>query len=192
MSILENSDIGTFSADNDKTITMSRELAESLLTEATNQNWSDLNILLNAPSDSSECRCRRFGKNNPHWPCPVHPIAAPIVERQDGSALMKIAADLANRHPLRQLYLVCEHQGRINTDSLHEHLDKCGDLLACIALDIRRAIVSPPAPVAAVLPERKPEGSWVDDGSGYASEWDEDLDAQGWNACLDKVKELNQ
>ena len=71
-------------------------------------------------------------------------LAAPVVERQDGSALMKIAADLANRHPLRQLYLVCEHQGRINTDSLHEHLDKCGDLLAGIALDIRRAITAPP------------------------------------------------
>lgn len=72
--------------------------------------------------------------------------AAPVIEHQDGSALMKIAADLANRHPLRQLYLVCEHQGRINTDSLHEHLDKCGDLLAGIALDIRRAITSQTAP----------------------------------------------
>lgn len=80
-------------------------------------------------------------------------LAAPVVERQDCSALMKIAADLANRHPLRQLYLVCEHQGRINTGSLHEHLDKCGDLLAGIALDIRRAITSPPAPVA-VAPDK--------------------------------------
>ena len=72
-------------------------------------------------------------------------------EQQDNSALMKIAADLANRHPLRQLYLVCEHQGRINTDSLHEHLDKCGDLLAGIALDIRRAITSHAAPAKLVV-----------------------------------------
>lgn len=71
-------------------------------------------------------------------------LAALVVERQDDSALMKIAADLANRKPLRQLYLVCERQGRISTDSLHEHLDKCGDLLAGIALDIRRSITAPP------------------------------------------------
>ena len=68
----------------------------------------------------------------------------PVVEGQGGSALMKIAANLAARNPLRQLYLVCEHQGRINTDSLHEHLDKCGDLLAGIALDIRQVITAPP------------------------------------------------
>lgn len=49
-----------------------------------------------------------------------------------------------------------------------------------------------PAPVAVVLPERKPEGSWIDDGSGHASDWHADPDAKGWNACLDKVKELNQ
>jgi hypothetical protein len=39
---------------------------------------------------------------------------------------------------------VVERQGRINTDSLHEHLEKCGDLLAGIALDIRRSIAEPP------------------------------------------------
>jgi len=87
-----------------------------------------------------------YGHHESHAESILHAIqgAAPVVERQDGSALMKIAADLANRKPLRQLYLACEHQGRINTDSLHEHLDKCGDLLAGIALDIRRAITAPP------------------------------------------------
>ena len=39
----------------DKTVTMSRELAESLLTEATNKNWSDLNQVLNAPTACREC-----------------------------------------------------------------------------------------------------------------------------------------
>ena len=78
-------------------------------------------------------------------------LAAPVVERQDVSALMKIAADLANRNPLRQLYLVCEHQSRINTNSLHEHLDKCGDLLAGIALDIRRAITESVPPLIQTL-----------------------------------------
>lgn len=66
----------------DKTVTMSRELAESLLTEATNQNWSDLNQVLNAPTACRECigtggigrletceHCNGTGK-----------IAAPVVE----------------------------------------------------------------------------------------------------------------
>jgi len=69
-------------------------------------------------------------------------LAAPEAPRQDNSALMKIAADLANRTPLRQLYLVCDTQSRIGVESLHEYLDKCGDLLAGTALDIRRAITS--------------------------------------------------
>ncbi|QXZ11708.1 hypothetical protein KVQ82_16590 [Pseudomonas sp. AO-1] len=52
---------------------VSRELLERLLTEACNENWSDLNELLHAPA---ACRCRRFGKDNPHWPCPVHSAQA--------------------------------------------------------------------------------------------------------------------
>lgn len=150
---------------NDKTIAMPLELAERICIE-----------LGRHPGPGPANRCYELREL----------IAAPGVERQDGSALMKIAADLANRHPLRQLYLVCEHQGRINTDSLHEHLDKCGDLLAGIALDIRRAITSPPAPVAVILPDRRNDdcdrsspNSWTDWGIG-------------WNACLDMMKEMNQ
>lgn len=43
---------------------------------------------------------------------------------------------------------------------------------------------SPPAPVAVVLPDRL---SW----SGIAS-WKQRAEITAWNACLDKVKELNQ
>lgn len=151
----------------DKTVTMSRELAERLIKGDASKGANALQL-----SDAWKAMDELSAL-----------LAAPVVERQDNPALMKIAAGLANRHPLRQLYLVCEHQGRINTDSLHEHLDKCGDLLAGIALDIRRADTSPPAPVAMVLPERaaaRPrEGYWT----GYND---------GWNACLDKVKEMNK
>lgn len=52
---------------------VSRELLERLLTDACNENWSDLNELLHSPA---ACRCRRFGKDNPHWPCPVHSAQA--------------------------------------------------------------------------------------------------------------------
>lgn len=42
---------------------------------------------------------------------------------------------------------------------------------------------SPPAPVAMVLPDRKDTVQM----DGYQSPWD-----AGWNACLDKVKEMNK
>ncbi len=38
-----------------RTVTISRELAERLLTEACNENWSELNRLLNAPVKCGEC-----------------------------------------------------------------------------------------------------------------------------------------
>ncbi|HAL2109950.1 TPA: hypothetical protein H5X26_005042 [Escherichia coli] len=36
---------------------------------------AELRALLDAPA---ECRCERYGKGNPHWPCPVH--AAPSAQ----------------------------------------------------------------------------------------------------------------
>lgn len=174
----------------DKTVTMSRELLVRLNNLHVTGNDIDIEMaevraLLAAPV---VCICRGCFTEQPSGTACVTCAkveaerAAPVVERQDGSALMKIAADLANRHPLRQLYLVCEHQGRINTDSLHEHLDKCGDLLAGISLDIRRAITSPPEPVAVVLPERREPTQ----DNPYLSDADHE-----WNACLDELKRLN-
>lgn len=39
----------------------------------------ELRALLDA---SDECKCKRYGKDNPHWPCPIHskPAAQPQVE----------------------------------------------------------------------------------------------------------------
>lgn len=50
---------------------------------------------------------------------------------------------------------------------------------------------SPPAPVSVVLPEQKPRitGYWFDLD---LNDKIDDTFAKGWNACLDKVKELNQ
>jgi hypothetical protein len=49
---------------------------------------------------------------------------------------------------------------------------------------IRALYASPPAPVAVLLPERQE----VESGEAYLQEdW-----VSGWNACLDKVKELNK
>lgn len=42
-----------------------------------NSDIAELRALLDAPV---ECRCKRYGKDNPHWPCPVH--AAPAAQYQ--------------------------------------------------------------------------------------------------------------
>lgn len=38
---------------------------------------NELHALLDKPD---ECRCKRYGKDNPHWPCPVH--ADPAAQHQ--------------------------------------------------------------------------------------------------------------
>lgn len=38
---------------------------------------TELRALLDKPD---ECRCKRYGKDNPHWPCPVH--AEPAAQHQ--------------------------------------------------------------------------------------------------------------
>ena len=42
-----------------------------------------LRALLDKPA---ECRCKRYGKDNPHWPCPVH--AKPAAQRQGAPAVL--------------------------------------------------------------------------------------------------------
>lgn len=81
MSILENSDIGTFSATNDKTVTMSRELAQKV---------DDLLYIMTG-HDSYPRLIHKYGKE---WWTPVNEmraeictlLAAPVVERQEPAA----------------------------------------------------------------------------------------------------------
>ncbi|MCY1451353.1 hypothetical protein D9M71_682160 [compost metagenome] len=61
------------------------------------------------------------------------------------------------------------------TDESAEHIANSSDVF-----DFKKLYASKPAPVSA-LPER------MIDFPNY-----DKLIAQGWNACLDKVKELNQ
>lgn len=45
-----------------------------------------LRALLDEPS---ECRCKRYGKGNPHWPCPVHLVPA---AQHQGEPVAEIAS----------------------------------------------------------------------------------------------------
>lgn len=56
------------------------------------------------------------------------------------SKLIKLAAELANRRPLRPLQDICERQKSISTAKLIEAVEMCGDTLAAIALDIRKCV----------------------------------------------------
>ena len=48
---------------------------------------ADVGVELRALLDNpSECRCKRYGKDNPHWPCPVH--AEPAAQRQGEPAVL--------------------------------------------------------------------------------------------------------
>ena len=66
---------------------------------------NELRALLDSPS---ECRCRRYGKDNPHWPCPVH--AEPAAQHQAGSMSFEQARDgiadfLADNMPMKKYTL---------------------------------------------------------------------------------------
>lgn len=68
-------------------LSVERELLADFLEYPDNGGWYDgvwithkekMRALLDEPD---ECRCKRYGKDNPHWPCPVH--AEPAAQHQD-------------------------------------------------------------------------------------------------------------
>ncbi|KAA5842302.1 hypothetical protein F2A37_16690 [Pseudomonas chlororaphis] len=89
----------------------------------------------------------------------------------DADQLMKIAADLANRKQLSRLYMLCDEQKQVSTARLHDMLDFAGDLLAGVALDIRRAITKPQGEPVAWQMRRKTDR--------HGSQW------TPWKECCD-------
>ncbi|WLD64721.1 hypothetical protein [Pseudomonas sp. OVF7] len=57
-------------------VLVSRELLERFVSdvEAHNYGFEGLDEVRALLDEPSECRCKRYGKGNPHWPCPVHPV----------------------------------------------------------------------------------------------------------------------
>lgn len=58
--------------------------------------------------NQADCRCKRYGKDNPHWPCPVH--AEPAAQHQAGSMSFEQARDgiadfLADNIPIKKYTL---------------------------------------------------------------------------------------
>lgn len=73
----------------------------------TSQMQPALNELRALLDKSDECRCKRYGKGNPHWPCPVHvePVAQQQGEPVSDDQLIAIARNAALNSVHRYNYM---------------------------------------------------------------------------------------
>jgi len=165
---------------NDKTVTMSRELAESLLKSIEDAalcgypspcEAQELRALL-AATAVEPAKCGICGQGA--WACNeggCHYLesgnGAPVVERQPVAEVVSKFGD-PEAFGEREIAVLAD--------------------LSKIPYDTK-LYTSPPAPVAVVLPERKTENLH----EPHSMEWFSQDDTNNeWNACLDKVKELNK
>lgn len=114
-----------------------RELLERLLTDACNENWSDLNELLHS---ATTCRCKRYGKGNPHWPCPAHPAPAAQPQGEPVAWMFKYLSH-SDSPPYRTFEVTDFHQNP-KAPGIAEHTPLYAEQ---------------PAPVAVVLPDPGPD-----------------------------------
>ena len=132
---------------------------------------SELRALLDK---QAECRCKRYGKDNPHWPCPVH--AEPAAQHQgvppliatlhENGELITAQATIAQQAKLIELLkgqgepvAICRlwnEGGSGELTSVEFIGEPCADGTLLYA--------DQPAPVAVVLPER--ESFDIDDWAG--------------------------
>lgn len=179
---------------NDKTVTMSRELLEALLNADSVEQHRNVHEELRAilTGHSAEPTLREHSKQCAEvvktWPESKRDCLGkvePVVERQpkpcehewtdDGGFLLICTACGAQEDFEQALQLAFELGGTDDGAYLLEADELC---------EVIRRFTAPPAPATVVLPERQE----VESGEAYLQEdW-----VSGWNACLDKVKELNQ
>ncbi|MCP9731535.1 hypothetical protein NIM88_03925 [Pseudomonas sp. GBPI_506] len=149
---------------------VSRELLERLLTDACNENWSDLNELLHS---ATTCRCKRYGKGNPHWPCPAHPAPAAQPQGEPVAWMFKYLSH-SDSPPYRTFEVTDFHQNP-KAPGIAEHTPLYAEQ---------------PAPVAVVLPERydMPHRDEFESADHYAAATGE---TKKWNECIDEVAKIN-
>lgn len=130
-----------------------------------NADIAELRALLDKPD---ECRCKRYGKDNPHWPCPVH--AEPVAQHQgEPVALQHIAVS----------------EGGVLRWMTGRNMQDCELYAMPDGSAIRSKLYAEqPAPVAVVMPERQivPDNLMA----GLTRKW-----CEGWNDALEGVARLN-
>ena len=165
---------------------VSREAVEAILglkKEGFVAAWKELRALLDA---SDECKCKRYGKDNPHWPCPIHskPSAQPQGEIDPVCAQIRFRLPEKGCHDWgdwHDLKLCCFDQNRTH------YIDSAGWECETRALYADQPSHSGNANemvAKVVLPERM----YSDSLPSWA---EEQKLVRGWNACLDEVAKLN-
>ena len=155
---------------NDKTVTMPRELAEFLERILAKDVKNDY-----GPSHARLAELRSL-------------LSTPVVERQPEPAVIDL--DAVDWETIQQA--ADESNWMPNEYMRNEWVAD-----VCNFLKYGRSDTSPPAPVSVVLPEFEPafEAWWESDGqycrSGGGS-YEKTFAYRAYEACLDKVKELNQ
>ena len=168
----------------------------------------ELRALLDAPV---ECRCKRYGKSNPHWPCPVHTESAQEQALDELRALLDAArcdscddsGDLIDLTGEWRGYCVCpigvalknkpaaQPRGEpvawvvFDNGFIDDHtvVKTVADEWAERGFEVTPLYAEQPTPAAPPLPERKENH---DSGPTLRK-----IQADGWNACLDELKRLN-
>lgn len=145
------------------TISIPRELAHRLLSDACNENWSDLNRLIyTKPSDGAL----------------TNEGAEPVAWRSKKS-WEKTGWSLHLVDPDENMHVDAETH---NIEPLYRHAPK---VCTCPSGDgsLRWPCPVHPPEVKVVLPERKLIAGHLTVNESYR--------ASGWNACLDQFKDLN-
>ena len=161
----------------DKTVTMSRELAENLLHCGVTSSFI-------TPSMTTELRkaIKAKPESYPCWSCKAPVTMANRADADGNCPHCEAELDLED-WPLAAPIVEADGMGEavawmaLNRDGFPEK---------CLKSDPEGFPVyrSQPAPVSVVLPERRVQPNGFT-GKGWA-------ELRGWNACLDKVKELNK
>jgi hypothetical protein len=161
------------------------------------------NCLTKTPEVSwheTSCRYRVLAEAADELRAVLAQEAGPVVERQGyGYVLAKQTAVEVPGQERKELgYTLFDGIGVFHTrEEVHAAIAELGLPIGWVSMTVDQLLpgymmpedTSPPAPVAVVLPEREHVHSKTLPfrhpaiGDGYIS---------GWNACLDKVKEMNQ
>lgn len=150
-----------------------------------------------AAPDAPECRCKRYGKDNPHWPCPVHSAVAEQHQGEpvDWAATKPVSTGAywirGNGLEREALIEVVEDDGELRCN-LHQRTTESdfgyGYSIEQLSdeFEWRGPLYTHPGaqPAAVALPEQK-----TTDNLTYAPESRSFV--CGWNACLDEVARLN-
>lgn len=117
----------------------------------------------------------------------------------DDICVLSYAAPVVERQPTPWSYCPeCGSQKLHHEEGEHKQCANCYhewfsdiDYSQVVRGNLEKLKSSPPAPVAVVLPDRKPWATSKDELDIYTRML-EQIERNGWNACLDKLKELNQ